>query len=161
MFVRSARRHRAYFARAALNVRARGRPFAAQLLAKLNQAGGDTSFAAMGDPIPLGNSFTAVPAGEVANQFGEKFAANLSELQAGHWQGPIDSGYGVHLVFISERTKEHLPAFVEVHDAVRREWDDARRIEANEKFYQGLLKHYTVTIEQPTAEAAKEIAATK
>jgi len=134
---------------------------ATQLLAKLNQAGGDASFAAVGDPFPLGNTFTAVPAGEVANQFGEKFVANLSELQTGYWEGPVESGYGMHLVVISERTKDRLPALAEVRDAVRREWEEARRKEANEKFYQTLLKHYTVTIEQPTAEAAKKIAATK
>ncbi len=36
-------------------------------------------------------------------QFGEKFAATLSGLSPGQWQGPIESGYGVHLV-LGERT---------------------------------------------------------
>ena len=134
---------------------------AAQLLAKLNQAWRRYGFAAMGDPFLLDNNFTALPAGEIAKQFGEEFAAKLGGLQTGQWQGPVESGFGVHLVFISERTEDRLPALAEVRDAVRREWDDARRMEANEKFYQELLKHYTVTIEQPTAEAAKKIAATK
>jgi len=30
---------------------------------------------------------------------------------------------------------------------VRREWDSASRLEANNKFYQEMLKRYTVTIE--------------
>ena len=38
-----------------------------------------------------------------------------------------------------------------MRDAVRREWANARRLEANEKFYQELLKRYAVTIEQPEA----------
>ena len=42
-----------------------------------------------------------------------------------------------------------VPALAEVRDAVRREWDEARRLEANDKFYRELLKHYTVTIENP------------
>ena len=68
----------------------------------------------------------------------------------------------MHLVFVSERTEGRLPALAEVRDAVRREWDDARRLEANEKFYQDLLKHYTVTIEglEPAA-AEKKMAAVK
>ena len=33
--------------------------------------------------------------------------------------------------------------------AVRREWTNARRMEANEKFYQTLLQRYIVTIERP------------
>jgi len=122
---------------------------AAQLLAKLNPAGGDPGFAALGDPFLLDKSFTAVPAGEIAKQFGQDFAAKLGGLQPGHWQGPVESGFGVHLVFISERTEGHLPVLADVRDAVRREWDNARRLEANEKFYRELLKHYTVTVEQP------------
>jgi hypothetical protein len=44
-----------------------------------------------------------------------------------------------------------------VRDSVRREWDNAQRLEANEKFYQELLKRYTVTIEglEPMAEKNK------
>ena len=126
---------------------------AAQLLAKLNQAGGDTGFVAKGDPFMLDHNFTALPASEIARQFGEAFAAKLGGLQPGHWQGPVESSYGVHLVFISERTESRLPALAEVHDAVRREWDDAQRLETTEKYYHDLLKHYTVTIEvsEPTA----------
>jgi len=66
----------------------------------------------------------------------------------------------VHLVYLSERTEGHLPALTEVREAVRREWEDAQRLEANDKFYRDLLKHYTVTVEgrEPTA-AEKKMAA--
>jgi len=122
---------------------------AAQLLAQLNQAGGDTGFAAMGDPFLLDNNFAAAPASEVTKQFGDKFTAKLGGISPGQWQGPIESGFGVHLVFVSERTEGRQPALAEVRDAVRREWDNARRLETNEKFYQELQKRYVVIIEQP------------
>jgi len=121
----------------------------AQLLAKLNQAGGDTGFAAMGDPFMLDNNFTAVPAGEVTKQFGDNFTAKLGEISPGQWQGPVESGFGVHVVFIAERTQGRLPPLKDVREAVSREWDSARRVEANEKIYQEMLKRYTVTIENP------------
>ena len=89
------------------------------------------------------------PASEVVKQFGEKFAAALGEMTAGQWQGPIESGFGVHLVLMSERTDGSLPALEDVRAAVRREWINARRMEANEKFYRTLLQRYTVTIERP------------
>jgi len=133
----------------------------AQLLAKLNQTGGNAGSAALGDPFMLDNSFTAVPAGEVTKLFGDKFTTKLGGLSPGQWQGPVESGFGVHLVFLSERTKGRVPALADVRDAVRREWDNARRLEANDKFYQDLLKHYTVTIEQPAAKVAEEFASTK
>ena len=64
----------------------------------------------------LEQQFASVPASEVAKQFGEKFAAKLSELSRGHWQGPVESGYGVHLVLVSERTEGRVPALAEVRD---------------------------------------------
>ena len=97
----------------------------AQLLAQLQQAGGKTDGAALGDSILLENKFAAVPAGEVAKQFGEQFAAALGGVKPGQWQGPIESGYGVHLVLVSERTEGRQPELANVRDVMRREWANA------------------------------------
>jgi hypothetical protein len=119
----------------------------AQLLAKLQQAGGKADIAARGDAILLERTFQSAPTSEIAKQFGEKFAAALGELAPGQWQGPIESGYGVHLVYVSERTAARAPALAEVRDTVQREWANAQRLDGNARFYQELLKRYTVTIE--------------
>ncbi len=135
---------------------------ATQLLAQLNQADSPTDTSTLGDALMLDHQFANVSADEVAGQFGEKFAAKLSGLSPGQWQGPIESGYGVHLVLVRERTEGRLPALAEVRDAVTREWASARRLEANQKFYQELLKRYTVTIEAPTSvEGGKKLAQAK
>jgi hypothetical protein len=122
---------------------------AAQLLVQLNQTGAKADTLSLGDLFLLEHDFDAVPASEVAKRFGEKFAVQLNELQPGQWQGPVESGYGLHLVFITERTTGRVPMLEEIRDAVRREWANVRRLEANEQFYQGLLKRYTVTVERP------------
>lgn len=121
----------------------------AELLVQLNRAGGQAEVLALGDSFLMEHTFAATPTSEIAKQFGEKFAAKLGELSPGTWQGPVESGYGAHLVFVSERTEGRVPALAEVRDDVRRAWADAARLELNEKFYQSLLKHYTVTIEGP------------
>jgi hypothetical protein len=134
----------------------------AQLLAQLNQAGNQVDFSALGDEFLLEHQFAALPASEIAKQFGKTFAAQLSKLASGQWQGPVESGYGVHLVFVSERTEGGLPALAEVREAVRREWENARRLEANENFYQNLLKRYTVVIEAPEpVKGARKLAQVK
>ena len=120
---------------------------AARLLAQLQEAGDRSDPVALGDSFLLEHKFDAVPGGEVAKQFGEKFAAKLAKLPPGQWQGPIESGYGVHLVLVNERMEAHPPVLAEVRDVVRSEWDKSRRLEMNEKFYQELRKRYTVTIE--------------
>jgi hypothetical protein len=133
----------------------------AQLLAQLNQAGGTADVSALGDAFLLEHTFASAPANEVAKQFGEPFAATLGDLAPGQWQGPVESGYGVHLVFVSERTEGRLPALSDVRDAVRREWANTRRLEAKETFYQELLKRYVVTIERPEPMEEKHVAKTK
>jgi hypothetical protein len=120
---------------------------AAQLLAQLQQAGGKADVSALGDSFLLERAFQSAPAGEIAKQFGEEFMGKLVKLPSGQWQGPIESGYGVHLVFVNERTEGRAPALAEVCDIVLREWTNARRLEGNVKFHQELLKRYTVTIE--------------
>jgi hypothetical protein len=150
------------FSHVYLNPERRGQNLArdtAQLLAQLRQAGAKADFSDLGDSFLLEHRFEAAPASEVAKQFGEKFATELGKLAPGEWHGPIESGYGTHLVFVSERTEGRVPALAEVRDLVQREWTNARRLETNEKFYAELLKRYSVTIERPQpVEGPKKVA---
>jgi parvulin-like peptidyl-prolyl isomerase len=130
-------------------------------LRQLKQAGEETDASTLGDPSLLENQFADVEAAEVAKQFGEKFASALSDLPVGEWQGPVESAYGVHLIFVDEQTERRTPALEEVRDAVRREWSNMRQLESTRNFYDGLLKRYTVIIEpaQPNIEDRKQSAA--
>ncbi len=121
----------------------------AQVLAQLRKAGDEADISQLGDPFLLERAFDAVPEGEVAKLFGDKFAVRLAELTPGSWQGPVESGYGVHLVFVGDRTDGGVPALRDVRDAVYREWANAKRLDANEAFYRSLRKKYSVTIERP------------
>ena len=119
-----------------------------QMLAEL-RLGSKSDVSKMGDSLLLEQNFESVPAGEVSKQFGEKFVANLAELPVGEWSGPIESGYGLHLVIVIDRKDGSAPALADVRETVKRDWVNARRSETNEKFYQALLKRYTVTVEEP------------
>jgi hypothetical protein len=103
----------------------------------------------LGDVFLLAHQFENASVTNARKVFGETFAAGLSALTPGQWQGPVPSGYGVHLVYVSERTEGRIPPLADVRDAVRREWANVGRVEANETFYQTLLQRYTVTIERP------------
>jgi len=134
---------------------------AARLLAQLNHLDDKGDVSALDDSFLLEHQFAALRTSVVATQFGEAFAAQLSGLPPGRWWGPVESGYGAHLVFVSERTEGRLPALAEVRDEVRREWENAQRLEANERFYQERAKHYTVTIDRMDPVEASKIAATQ
>lgn len=118
---------------------------AEQLVALLNHPGTDPSN--HGDPFLLEHEFTDAPLSDVAKQFGGAFADALLELTPGRWQGPVESGYGVHLVLVTHQTAGRDPDLAEVRDLVRREWANARRMEINDRMYQQLRSRYTVMIE--------------
>jgi hypothetical protein len=119
-----------------------------ELLIQLRPQGLDVDLSSLGDVFLLEHRFEAASTTEIAKQFGEKFAAKLTDTPIGQWFGPVESGYGMHLVFVEARSERRLPELAEVHDAVRREWTNARRLESNEKLFQNLLKHYEVVIEK-------------
>jgi len=102
-----------------------------------------------GDSLLLGSEFAGVSSSDVVKEFGEDFTAKLATLPVGTWEGPIHSGYGVHLVRIDKRDEGELPPLAKVRDAVEREWANAQRVDAKEAFYRDLLARYSITIEPP------------
>jgi PPIC-type PPIASE domain len=135
---------------------------ATRLLTQLQQEGRNADLYSLGDPFLLEHRFEAAPTTEIAKQFGDKFVAKLVDVPIGQWFGPVETGYGMHLVFVEERTEGRLPALTEVRDAVRREWTNARRMESNEKLFQRLLKRYELVIEKiDPAKADQKFASAK
>jgi hypothetical protein len=131
-----------------------------ELLRQLKSSNGSDA-SAFGDPSLLEYRFSNVEVTEVAKQFGERFASALNDLPLGEWQGPVESSYGIHLVFVDERTERHIPALEDVRNAVRRELLNMRRLESNKKFYDSLRERYTINIESAralTSEAKMSVA---
>jgi hypothetical protein len=121
---------------------------ARELLITLN---GDPAVDArtLGDALLLEHGYADVSQRDVANLFGHRFAAAVADLEPGAWRGPIESGYGVHLVFVEERSGSRLPDLDEIRAQVEREWANARRMETTERFYTDLVDRYEVVIEWP------------
>ncbi len=108
---------------------------------------------AVGDPFILQKSYAERSAREVADLFGTAFAQALTTLDAdrpNEWQGPVPSAYGWHLVRLTGRVPARDPLMAEVRDAVRRDYLQARRQDANEAFYESLRDRYDVHVEAPT-----------
>jgi len=107
----------------------------------------------LGDRTMLpGRMDRALPS-DVHSTFGREFGDNLAAVPVGAWQGPVRSTYGMHLVRVIERGTPTMPSLADARDVVAREWTRARTVEMRERFYQSLLRRYTVTIE-PAAEAS-------
>jgi hypothetical protein len=105
----------------------------------------------IGDPFLLGEEFQTVSLTELAGIFGNVFAKRMSVMEPGRWQGPIPSSFGQHFVYISERIPGGSPPLDAIRDAVRREWSNARRLEAEQKLYGSLRERYEIVVEEVSA----------
>jgi hypothetical protein len=123
----------------------------AGVLARADEA---VDAAALGDPFLLGEEFRGLSPSKLTSIFGEDFSKRIAAMETARWQGPISSGFGQHFVFISERISGGLPALEDVRPAVRREWLNARRLEAERKLYDSLRERYEIVVEMPSAKAA-------
>jgi hypothetical protein len=124
------------------------------LLAKLRERGGSSEYAEMSDPSMLSTEFSSTTQREVASLFGEEFTTGLLSQTLSQWSGPIESAYGLHLVFVSDRIDGEIPPFDEVSNIVVREWTSVKKKETKDLFYDSLLKRYKVTIEKPDNKAS-------
>jgi hypothetical protein len=128
---------------------------AQQLLQALSSNQSQTDPSTAGDPFMFGYTFENQSEHQISRMFGRDFAKSLVTLTTGSWQGPVASGYGLHLVSIKERTDAWLPPLTEIHDAVLYEFLAERRQQANQAFYQALRDRYDVIVEQPSTQQSK------
>jgi hypothetical protein len=115
-------------------------------LRQLN-AGDGVPAAKLGDPSLLPAEMAQATPRDVANVFGEAFAAEVEDAPIDRWIGPVQSPFGVHVVRLSSRKAGRLPTLAEIRPAVLREWQATRQDDANEAFYRGLLEKYDVRME--------------
>ena len=85
----------------------------------------------------------------IAKEFGPQFVVALEKLKPGSWQGPIESGYGWHLVYIDTVIPGRIPAFEEMEADVKTAWLGEQKQQAWQKAYKDMRAKYTVLLPNP------------
>jgi len=107
-----------------------------------------------GDSALLPTFFDATPDRVVDSNFGSGFSDSLDLLTTGEWQGPVESGLGLHLVRIEARVEGALPDLGDIRPLVEREWAHEKRLETRRIINEQLLNDYDVVIEWPTEQSS-------
>jgi parvulin-like peptidyl-prolyl isomerase len=97
----------------------------------------------------------------LGKEFGPQFAQAVGKLPAGAWQGPIESGYGWHLVFVDTAIPGRVPGFEEIESDVKTAWLGEQKRMAWDKAYQEMRAKYTVLLPRPTEGDGKKMEAKK
>jgi len=102
----------------------------------------------LGDRFMLQKQYQNKSSDDIARDLGRDFADRLETLEPGTWQGPVSSGYGIHLVFIEDRQSSGTYPFNEVRDRVRDDYLFDLRQKQNESVVEKLRSRYEIIIEQ-------------
>jgi parvulin-like peptidyl-prolyl isomerase len=135
----------------------RARDDAQQALTKLTGEPADTKIAgALADPFMFQDSYRDRAPDFLAKEFGTAFALALTRLAPGSWQGPVESGFGWHLVFVDTVIPGRVPAFEEIESDIRTAWLGEQKALAWDKAYKKMRAGYTVWLPAPPpVEASK------
>jgi len=112
-----------------------------------------------GDAFMFKSAYTEQSQDQVARVFGSKFALSLFQQTPGSWVGPVESGFGWHLVWIDTLAKPPAPAFETVAQQVKSDWLSEQRSESKRANFDALKARYEVVVMMPTTTSA--IAATQ
>lgn len=108
-----------------------------------------------GDRPPYLQNYIERTASFIENQLGSGFASQVTALQpSAHWQGPIRSSYGYHLVLLTQREEARLPDLQQIRQQVS---DDLLRdvvAAYREKAVNDLITHYQVKVTDVGASAS-------
>jgi peptidyl-prolyl cis-trans isomerase C len=132
---------------------------AARALAKITGQLEDSKLAAsLGDQFMFQDYYGDRAPEAIAKEFGPQFAVALERLKPGSWQGPVESGYGWHLVYVDTVIPGRIPAFEEMEPDVKTAWLAEQKQTAWQKAYAEMRAKYTVLLPGPPDKNASETA---
>jgi hypothetical protein len=102
--------------------------------------------ASFSDPFMLQDYYADRTPEQIAKEFGPVFAQAVFRTTSGAWQGPIESGFGWHLVFVDSFISGRQPAFAEVEPEVKTAWLGAKKAETWRTAYDEMRAKYTVLL---------------
>ncbi len=85
----------------------------------------------------------------VDGTFGAGFFAAVAELAPGRWAGPVESGYGRHLVRVTGFEEGIVPPLEETRAEVERDWRAAMRERLSQERLDALMSRYEIVTPDP------------
>ncbi len=98
------------------------------------------------DPFYLGKTFANEPLRNINTNFGESFSKELMTADLAVWNGPFESTYGHHIVYINSVNPGHIPEIEEVLRQVEIDFLQIKREQAVKGFLNNIRSEYTIYI---------------
>ncbi|MBB4015104.1 hypothetical protein GGR16_000110 [Chelatococcus caeni] len=98
------------------------------------------------DPFMFRDYYADVTPEQMAKEFGVIFANAIFELQPGDWRGPVESGYGWHLVWVESREAPRVPTLEEIRPTVLQAWQAEKYREVKQRALDEIRSRYEVVV---------------
>lgn len=122
---------------------------AALIAAKL--ASQPDQFIGLGDPFPQGQHIDGASPTILRRDFGAAFSTVVESLPNGSWSSPITSGFGLHLVRITDRRDFQPVPLTAVRERVLTDYQLAQHAEITRQAIDELKKKYRIEYEAPAS----------
>jgi peptidyl-prolyl cis-trans isomerase C len=100
----------------------------------------------LGDPFMYQDEYAERTPDQMAKDFGPGFAQVLFKLPPGGWRGPIESGYGWHVIDVRSLTPGRVPGFEEVAPEVKADWIAEQGEIAKARAYEAMRARYEIVL---------------
>lgn len=110
--------------------------------------GPEAAAALGGDPFVMGKRLAGQGPVDLEKFFGPAFAKDVLTMPAGSWQGPVESAYGWHLVYVEQRFDPRVPALAEVRSRVEKSYENAVREARVDAYLAKVRPSYEVRIDE-------------
>ncbi|MBS0340976.1 MAG: peptidyl-prolyl cis-trans isomerase [Proteobacteria bacterium] len=102
-----------------------------------------------GDTFMFQSAYAEETQDRIARVFGTKFADSVFRQEAGGWYGPVESGYGWHLVWVDALTSSQPSAFDAVAQQVKEDWLAEQRATQKQVTLDSLRARYEIVVAKP------------
>lgn len=97
-----------------------------------------------GDPFPFAYHVDSLTEKEIAGQMGDEFVTALHKLPLKKWTGPVQSGYGMHLIYVDAVKTPAAPELSQVRADVLRDYQYDLQQKYNAQMLEDFRKDFTV-----------------
>jgi len=104
-----------------------------------------------GDSIMLSNAYADMLENDLDRTFGSGFSAAVATMEPGRWDGPIESGYGVHLVKVLKRTDAAIPDWTQVRHKLVTDMQFEAGKAAEDQLYAEIASRYQIVYDDLVA----------
>jgi peptidyl-prolyl cis-trans isomerase C len=100
-----------------------------------------------GDQFMLASEYNDITPMELRKYFGRGFTNSVMALETKEWVGPVLSGYGTHLVYVSKKVSQIPPSLEDIKEEVIADYIEVEKQELKKIFIDSLIQKYTIIIE--------------